>query len=522
MDTGEVINQSLNNVRIAAMRYFRLTEAQMEMDPSKFVDINNKVLCIDDLERTKFSIVSVLGLLDQLLVENRIKIIILGHEEQIDSDKEKEYSAYKEKVIGKTIQIKQSPEAVISEFIQEYHVLEHEDNLDYHYYQNLLEMKDNIINFMQSTGWDNYRVLRQSLSDAYILFKNIDLANLCKLSFEKRESIIASTVWLSFVQKENDIDLNKIEKGTSYSNIVTEINRQLTGIDVKKKDAHYYLYSNKNTPGFSFSAFYLIAYGELHIEIIEDEVEKWVSEPYQQPDFEKRINYFEEFGDQEISATVEEVKAKLENGNITLSQVRNSFVFLRGLLQINNLSDFDTEDSLLLYFKQSLKNLPPKVFQEYGLSLRKTNDSMLVELNEEINKLKEEKEKEYLEEKRQEWIIKIRESHDNLVEWLNTYNINQEVKLKPSDLASTISDYRNANELAKVQGSVIEKIEDTINTRNSDEKEIEWWESFYTILEDKFSKAQKDSHYAVLLRMNFFIKEMERIFVQYNRLRETQ
>lgn len=73
--------------------------------------LDRNILVIDDLERCSMKVPDILGFINSFVEHEKLKVIILANEEEI-SGKE-DYERQKEKLVGKTIQVKADPSEVL-------------------------------------------------------------------------------------------------------------------------------------------------------------------------------------------------------------------------------------------------------------------------------------------------------------------------------------------------------------------------------------------------------------------------
>ncbi|SEP32445.1 P-loop NTPase fold protein [Pseudomonas sp. ok266] len=73
--------------------------------------LDGNILVIDDLERCSMKVPDILGFINSFVEHEKLKVIILANEEEI-SGKE-DYERQKEKLVGKTIQVKADPSEVL-------------------------------------------------------------------------------------------------------------------------------------------------------------------------------------------------------------------------------------------------------------------------------------------------------------------------------------------------------------------------------------------------------------------------
>lgn len=77
------------------------------------------VICLDDIERTGIPQKELLGYINHLVETLKIHVILIANEKTIlENDKKKTYIKFKEKVIGKTFQVKHDHDEIIGSFLQ--------------------------------------------------------------------------------------------------------------------------------------------------------------------------------------------------------------------------------------------------------------------------------------------------------------------------------------------------------------------------------------------------------------------
>ena len=125
-------------------------------------DKKNKqiVLVFDDLERTQISTVEILGFINGLVENSKTKVILISNEKTIvDGDDGEIYKSFKEKVIGKTFEIKHDFDSVLAEFLKGYSLIGHEQVLKDVYNRSKLK---------------NLRKFKQSINDFEYLINKLD------------------------------------------------------------------------------------------------------------------------------------------------------------------------------------------------------------------------------------------------------------------------------------------------------------------------------------------------------------
>lgn len=138
-----------------------------EFNPLDFFSDKKKskqeiIFIFDDLERTEINLKEVLGYINYLVEQSNFKVIILANEEKIDYG---DYKEFKEKIIGKTFEVKHSFEHILTSFIDSKTNLSKEI-----LYTNAQIIKENY----EIAKYNNLRHISQILFDFEYFVENID------------------------------------------------------------------------------------------------------------------------------------------------------------------------------------------------------------------------------------------------------------------------------------------------------------------------------------------------------------
>lgn len=128
------------------------------------------ILVFDDLERASIDLISLLGYINYFVEQQGNKVIILANENEIlddINDKNTNYKRIKEKLIGKTFEVKAEFDLAIKNFIEEVEP----QNLRPYFEKNL----DLIKEYYDFSGYENLRHLRQAIMDFARLIENIPI-----------------------------------------------------------------------------------------------------------------------------------------------------------------------------------------------------------------------------------------------------------------------------------------------------------------------------------------------------------
>ncbi|ECC2972091.1 hypothetical protein AHW80_20255 [Salmonella enterica subsp. enterica] len=132
-------------------------------------DSGEIIIALDDLERTDIPLKEILGYVNYLVEISKVKVILIANEKILDEkdksheDKTKDvYSKFKEKVIGKTFQIKHNIDTVLDGFLDESEC------------ESLKRHRDVIKNIYIRSEDTNLRKLKQSILDFGYIANYID------------------------------------------------------------------------------------------------------------------------------------------------------------------------------------------------------------------------------------------------------------------------------------------------------------------------------------------------------------
>ena len=134
---------------------------KFEMQAWDFLDIYGELseylICIDDLERYRngSGLNEILGWINDLLEHKKAKVLILANEDRL-----KNFSKFKEKIVGKTLELNLDKQIVISSMLN--------DAYEYSASKGGAFLKENIsliIDTMEQSGKTNFRVLRTIFDD---------------------------------------------------------------------------------------------------------------------------------------------------------------------------------------------------------------------------------------------------------------------------------------------------------------------------------------------------------------------
>ncbi|WP_397452103.1 P-loop NTPase fold protein [Pseudomonas sp. NA-150] len=129
--------------------------------------LEGKVLVIDDLERCSMKIADVLGFINTFVEHEGLKVIILVNEADIPSDQRAVYDRQKEKLVGKTLEVKSDPEEVLLKLSERFSLEPVK--------QTVAREKSSLLDTFCASGKLNFRNLRAILADYERLVEAVDV-----------------------------------------------------------------------------------------------------------------------------------------------------------------------------------------------------------------------------------------------------------------------------------------------------------------------------------------------------------
>lgn len=123
----------------------------------KWASTEGAILIFDDLERCGMSNEDILGFINQFVEHDGYRVLVLANEEAKSIDQESGFATIKEKVIGRTFQIRPNAAGALNHFLEE---------VSYRKAYNILtEKKEQVLAIFQRANYNNLRQLRQAVFD---------------------------------------------------------------------------------------------------------------------------------------------------------------------------------------------------------------------------------------------------------------------------------------------------------------------------------------------------------------------
>ncbi|PEC62938.1 P-loop NTPase fold protein [Bacillus toyonensis] len=136
---------------------------QEKIDIPELINLNDVVLCFDDLERSSIPINDLMGFINELVEHGRAKVIIIANEEEIVN--KEAYKKIKEKVIGRTLFYNPNYTEVIDSIVS---LVGNEEC------KQILSTNINLIEkLFCNSETNNIRILKQILNDFQIIYNKI-------------------------------------------------------------------------------------------------------------------------------------------------------------------------------------------------------------------------------------------------------------------------------------------------------------------------------------------------------------
>jgi len=201
-----------------------------KFNPLEFFSDNKKskkeiIFIFDDLERTEINLKEILGYINYLVEQSNFKVIILANEEKIYDT---EYKEFKEKIIGKTFEVKHFFDDILISFINSKTKLSKEILII-----NTQIIKDNY----EKANYNNLRHISQILFDFDYFIKNINeeylkhkefvsilINNFFALSIELKSANLTREELLKRVTILLDFSDNKDKEKTNIEKIYEKYN----------------------------------------------------------------------------------------------------------------------------------------------------------------------------------------------------------------------------------------------------------------------------------------------------------
>lgn len=114
--------KAARTINVVASRFASLVGGSFDpKENAKLIEeimsnLEDRVLVFDDFERCPLPLVEVMGFINRFVEQDKLKVIVVAAEDEIDPEQREEYFSRKEKLIGKTIRVGSDPGTVLDAF----------------------------------------------------------------------------------------------------------------------------------------------------------------------------------------------------------------------------------------------------------------------------------------------------------------------------------------------------------------------------------------------------------------------
>ena len=339
----EIIGQSNKTVKNIISTISKLMKDKVKIDLSiipNFINFDNYVICIDDIERANIKINQIFGFMNYFIEHQQSKVIFLTNEEDILSkfdkqvDKDKYYKE-KEKIIRYTYKLEIDLNEIFNDLISNY---------EQNYKLFLSDSKPIIIDCFNKSQWKNLRILKNAIDDFMQVYgyyqKN-------KKKYEHvipkdLEEMLFFLIASTFINKSHNLQLIDNDYKTLFATLH------------EKGLKNFYHNLTANIKGTYYgSLIFRVINGYLNISLLEEEFEE-----IQQIKSEDKtyLNYFNRYWDlseELFDETVDNVYKLIKDGKIKYCDYPKYFKNFSRL--INNGLFNETIKNLLLNFLMGLE-----------------------------------------------------------------------------------------------------------------------------------------------------------------------
>lgn len=159
-------------INIAASKLSSLVNLSLDSKENEqllremMLNLDGRVLIFDDFERCPLPVVETMGFINRFVEQDKLKVIVVASETDIDPVQMAEYRRRKEKLIGKTIEVGSDPGEVLDHFVRE---LKSDTAI-----AAVHSKRDELLETFKAAGRPNFRSLRAILSDFDLLIGAAD------------------------------------------------------------------------------------------------------------------------------------------------------------------------------------------------------------------------------------------------------------------------------------------------------------------------------------------------------------
>lgn len=164
-------------------------------------NMKNKLIIIDDMERSGLNPIQVLGYISDYIVNDNVKAIFICNEDEIKDEYKIEYFKMKEKSIAYTLEISPSKEDAIKHFIEDL-------ELDSTFITVAVDICNNL-------EFNNLRLIKNAITNYQYILKKFPENKLCETEYLKK---IFEINLVLFLQKDIKLDEKMVSTLKKYDN----------------------------------------------------------------------------------------------------------------------------------------------------------------------------------------------------------------------------------------------------------------------------------------------------------------
>lgn len=269
------------------------------------------LFCFDDLERSSIPAKSLLGVLNHLIEHNRNKIILIANEERLAE--KKDFSEYKEKLVGRIYNYQPNYESVLDSVLKEHFV-----NAPILELMNVL--KKSVVSIFRLSKTDNVRSLLKGISATNRLYKLLKGKNSQEC---ERLMCLCTPISFSYLFEADasNKDIESIKKGLVKGRFNSRLNYLLKG-DKKQESKPYEQHLSKYhlesilaeaIPDFVLDLF---ANGYTDEEALYEQIKNVLSSYSNEPNIFQKLQNFRDLSDGDFADVCSKVMDELKEGNV--------------------------------------------------------------------------------------------------------------------------------------------------------------------------------------------------------------
>lgn len=375
-------------------------------------DINDHILCFDDLERADpKAIPQLLGRINSYVEHDNLKVIIICEESKVEQIYE-DYKTVKEKLIGYTYNYLAIPDEVINHSIDQY-------SADQNYVDYLSVKKSIILSSQESSGQKNLRTLKQGLKCFNAIYKVcIDKLTNCETILDQLLILTISLVCELKKDNSQKAALKKLFRSDFVDWSYLGLGKNNDDKILARKYIETYFVSGFGYLSIFTSIFDFITFGVLDSEKLSSELDSFINKT---KNIGKKSNeelFYSEFwnlSDDEFRQTASEIITSLIEGKTNTGRLLRIFQRLF-FFSTQNLIE-QTPAQLKEIANQSINNLINKnqlvcigYPSELSLPFDDVNDPDYIEVKERLLNLNKEMQEMSLKKEVAEVLDKLEEN----------------------------------------------------------------------------------------------------------------